>query len=154
MRWRAFRFFILYFKSRKNLTYAVVDYELCTAIRRSGRFVDDDEVFPSEIVYEPRRGIYGERSAAYYERIGARYGVYSSLDGGTVEALFVQNDVGLYYAAAPTLRNADGMFYVIDRVKPAATHAVVAVDGAVELEHIFAARRLMESVDILRYHRF
>ena len=37
----------------------------------------------------------------------------------------------------------------LQRIKTPALHAAVAVDGAVQLQHLFTARRLMQSVDIL-----
>ena len=46
--------------------------------------------------------------------------------------------------------SAFGAQHVVQRIKRAAACAVVAVHAAVQLQHIFAARRLVQAVNVLR----
>ena len=71
-----------------------------------------------------------------------------------VQALLVEHHVRLYDAAALGAAGHTGA--VCDKihiVEPAAADAVVAQGAAVQLVHGFAARRLMQAVDVLGDHR-
>ena len=60
---------------------------------------------------------------------------------------------GLYHSAAIAAGNARRVLYIACGIEFAAARAVVAVHRAVQFEHVFAARRLMKPVDILRDDR-
>ena len=60
-----------------------------------------------------------------------------------VQALLIKHDVRPDDAAAVTVRHTGAVIDALRRIRPAAAHAVAAVDAAMQLEHILAPGRLM-----------
>ena len=75
------------------------------------------------------------------------------MDKRLIQALLIKHDVRPDDAAAVTVRHTGAVIDALRRIRPAAAHAVAAVDAAMQLEHIFAPGRLMQAVDILRDDR-
>ena len=73
--------------------------------------------------------------------------------GHTEAAIDLARLAGLYPAAALAARNARAVHHGAQIVQRAALLAVIAVNAAVKLNHIFASRRLVKPVDILRHNR-
>ena len=70
-----------------------------------------------------------------------------------VQGLLIEHHIWLDDPAAYRALGHRALIIKIQVIKPAALHAVIAVDRAVELIYRFTARRLMEAVDVLGDHR-
>ena len=70
-----------------------------------------------------------------------------------IQRFLIQHHVRLHDAAAFTPGHALAFGNELHRVEFAAPGAVVAQGAAVQLQHVFAARRLMQPVDVLGDHR-
>lgn len=111
------------------------------------------KVLPVKHIDKPRRGINRKAAAANDKRIGASHFFPRTLPYVVVERLLIQNDVGLNHAAALARRHALCAEDIIEVIKLSAARAIISVDAPVQFINVFAARRLMQPVDILRQHR-
>ena len=105
----------------------------------------------SAVIADEARGrVDRERRAANDEHVRLRNGAHRAVDARAVEPLLIQHDVRLDKPAARTVRDAATVADELGRVELAALLAVVAVDRAVQLIDVFAARLLVQAVDVLR----
>ena len=127
-------------------------YQICAAVIRGLAQVHKDELISPVIVDESRRRIHVQRRAADDEHIGIAQIVHGLCQNVLVQLLLVQHDVRPYDAAALAARDALAVVHLVCRIRHTAARAIGAQDAAVQLQHVFAAGRLMQSVDILRYN--
>ena len=105
----------------------------------------------SAVIADEARGrVDRERRAAHDEHVRLRNGAHCAVDARAVEPLLIQHDVRLDKPATRAVRDAVTVADELGRVEPAALLAVVAVDRAVQLIDVFAARLLVQAVDVLR----
>ena len=97
-----------------------------------------------------RRRIDRERCARDDEHVGLLNVLHRAVKRLFVKSLFIEHHVGLDAPATGAARHAGRVFDITRGVKFPAFLAVVAKRTAVQLEDIFAARRLMQPVDVLR----
>lgn len=111
------------------------------------------KVLPVKHFDKPGSGINRKAAAAHDKRIGTSHFFPRTLPYVVVKRLLIQNDVGLNHAAALARRHALCAENIIKVIKLSAARAIISVDAPVQFIDVFAARRLMQPVDILRQHR-
>ena len=131
---------------------------LCNAqvggcISPGGLHIDDHQVVAPEVPDEPGGGVHHQTGAADDKGIGMADGIHRAGQHLLVQALFVKHHVRLYDAAALGAAGHTGAVgNEIHIVELTAAGAVVAQGAAVQLVHRFAARRLMQAVNVLGDH--
>ena len=108
------------------------------------------ELISEVIIYKPRRRVNVQRRSADDQHIGSAYIADGAADNIVVKRLLIQNYVRPYDAAAGTARHARALIYHTGVILSAAARAVRTQYAAVKLQHVFASRRLMQPVYILR----
>ena len=126
-----------------------MDDQIGAIVHRRRVAVDEDQVLSLEIVHKSCRRINGQACTGDDHRVRCTDVVYSGGEHIVVQPLLVQHDFGLDHAAAAALGNADRIADILRREELRALQASVAMDGAVQFQHGFAACFLMESVDVL-----
>lgn len=130
------------------------DDEFGVPVRLRRSAVDYDEMPTVKILQQPRGGIDDQGRSADNERIRSRDRPHGSRHDAVVEHFSVQHHVRLDDPAAGTAWHSVGSNNLRQGKRLFAFRAKIAPDAAVKLEYRLTARLLMQSVDILRDHRF
>ena len=133
----------------EHLPHAVVDDQIGLIVHGGHIAVDEDEVLPTEVVHQTGGGVHRQAGAGDDERIRLADVVHGGGEYIVIQPFLVEHDFRLDDAAAGTFRDALRVSDVFRREELRALQAAVAVDGAVELQHGFAAGLLMQPVDVL-----
>ena len=134
----------------QHLPDGLCDAQVGRGIRSGGLHVDDHQIIAPEIPDEPGGGVHHQTGAADDKGIGMADGIHRAGQHLLVQALFVKHHVRLYDAAALGAAGHTGAVCdEIHIVELSAAGAVVAQGAAVQLVHGFAARRLMQAVNVL-----
>lgn len=122
------------------------------AVTGSGVPVDQDDRIAAIFTNQSGRGIHDQTGPADDEQIRFTNGVDRIHQDIAVETFFIQDDIGFDDAAAlRAVRNRRTKCdKVVNAEKGPALGTIVAMDGAVQLIHGFAAGPLVQAVDILR----
>ena len=113
------------------------------------RLVDDRQLVPSVVPHQSRRRVYRQGGTPDDEHVRVPDGGNRTHHHVLLQPLLVENHVRLDDSAtgAPGYALAAlNRFHTVERAAPG---TVVAPDAAMELQDIFAARLLVEAVDIL-----
>ena len=105
-----------------------------------------------KIVDEPGGGVNSQRGAADNQQVGAANIVDRAFNHAVVQPFLIQNHIGFDNAAAGTGGDAGTVADKFHRIGGFAPHAVVAVNGAVELPDPLRTGQLMEAIDVLSHH--
>ena len=128
-----------------------MDDQVGVPVIRRLREVDQGQFIAPVIIYQPRRGVNAQRRAADDEHLRAADVLQRALHHPLVQRLFIQHDIRPHDAAAAVAaRHAQAVVHGLRRVGRMAARAVSAQDAPVQLEHVFAPRRLVQPVDVLR----
>ena len=133
----------------EHLPHAVMDDQIGLIVHGGHIAVDEDEVLPAEVVHQTGGGVHRQARPGDDERIRLADVVHGGGEYIVIQPFLVEHDFRLDDAAAGTFRDALRVSDVFRREELRALQAAVAVDGAVELQHGFAARSLMKAVDVL-----
>ena len=130
-----------------------IDDQAGLSVVGGGALVDQGQPIPAVIADQPRRRVHRQGGTADDQHVRPGDGLHRAHHGCLVQALLVEHHVWLHHPATRwTAGHAAGLQQEVQAVEPAALHAVVPVDGAVELVHRFAPRRLVEPVDVLSHN--
>ena len=127
-----------------------IDNKVGTLIGGGGVAVYDHKLVPVIVIYKTRGGVDGKRGAADNEHIAFRKHFNSAHNDLLVKPLLIKHDIGADNAAASAAGDTLGLLDYILGVWSAAFGAIDSMYRSVQLIDVFAARRLMQTVDILR----
>ncbi len=127
-----------------------MNHKIRAGIVRRFVAVDQHEIFARKIVDEPRRGINGERSPRDDQHIRRRNRRKRVHDDVVVKRFAVKHDLGFNHSAARTARYAGSPHDRLYGIFLSAFPAAVTVHAPMKLIDLFAPRKLMQTVDILR----
>ena len=134
---------------RKYSADFFVNDKVGSAVHWSGVSVNKNQLVSPVIIKETGCRINRKAGAAHYEHICPGYGICRLIHNVSVKAFFIKNHVGLNRAAAGAGGNAGRFNDKVYVIEFAALHAVIAKHASVKFVNGFAARQLMQTVDVL-----
>ena len=129
-----------------------MDNKIGIAVIGSRASIDKHEFISPVIVDEPSRGINVQGRSANDQHIGVPDKLYRPIEYILIERLLIQNDIGTDHASAAAARHIAAVIDHVCRIGLAALGAIGAQNASVQLENVFTAGGLVQSVYVLSLH--